>query len=1002
MDAGLQIEQIRQRRSPDSRIFPALACESRAVKQIKFVLYCVFASMVAMDALASAPYFSDDFSDGDTAGVKGKARSSSLPAKEYSLNGTFVDSNGVVKPFDWQKGTITFSYRPNSLPSTPASDINRRMLTIYCSNDDSFRVGMYANAGGKPYVYFYYRDATSGPWFEASTLDAEINGETIPWRTPGVVSTWKKPANMYAWRKVTVSWNYAGPSKRFMMLAIDNDYSKVLNIDNIGKTSAEIDNKSLPPFNPMPNGCTPTKIIAGGAIDGAIDELRFFDEPLMEVDASGARLVPDVAIYRDATREDGYWQPHETLADSPGDAPAVSAVSSPYFFKTQPYEKIYPGSTPGEALPKMVINAFQNEFETSFVGLYSGQSDLGDVTASLTQLKRADGQIIDPQDLELRVVHNWWQSGRGVRVEGLPVYTPELLLFNENTPLKCLGNGSGGYSADSAGIPRPCAYGHYPSDKAVNGNTVIAGFKKNTSRQLAVTVKISTTTLPGTYSGELWLNGGAVKLPLEIVVANIVLPATNKNVVVYHESQMVASAALRDMTINSSAVTPEIYGWQLDNMRDHGVNGVVVYGLGGALKKGPNHLRMLKEKGLTKFAAVLDTEANYLNTKIDAWSLVDEFNDLGFQPFLYGVDEPDYDVPGKTGQRMKDYCAKVKAIHALGAKALTAIQKPTADALNSLELYNAYKASLNVPLDCTYEQAKLDQPVLELERKGAKGDDYFQSLLRGQQPSRNSDFYYWQMTVEEPLANRFYTGYHLELTQLGGVLPYVFQKIRYNPFDDFDLHSEDVSERFVSLDRDLNVVYPSAEGGIDTLQWEAFREGVDDGRVLQFRKQLLARLAGLPSMQAQVAQLEDALSARLAKYKHLGVYLNVRAETSNYDITAVSAATFDKDRTELREELIELSTDADGDNVPDAYDNCSSMANANQTDFDGNGTGDACEPCFTAINAAHVSNGRASCASTPIGCTAKGSLTPLGLLTASTSLRRASSAHWNKVSSCAN
>ncbi len=94
--------------------------------------------------------------------------------------------------------------------------------------------------------------------------------------------------------------------------------------------------------------------------------------------------------------------------------------------------------------------------------------------------------------------------------------------------------------------------------------------------------------------------------------------------------------------------------------------------------------------------------------------------------------------------------------------------------------------------------------------------------------------------------------------------------------------------------------------------------------------------------------------------------------------------------------------DADADGVQDDLDNCRVIANANQADFDGNGTGDACEPCFTAINAAHVSNGRASCSPNPIGCTAKGSLTPLGVTTASTSLRRASSVYWNKVSSCVN
>ncbi len=42
-----------------------------------------------------------------------------------------------------------------------------------------------------------------------------------------------------------------------------------------------------------------------------------------------------------------------------------------------------------------------------------------------------------------------------------------------------------------------------------------------------------------------------------------------------------------------------------------------------------------------------------------------------------------------------------------------------------------------------------------------------------------------------------------------------------------------------------------------------------------------------------------------------------------------------------------LSTDSDGDGVPEATDNCPSVANADQADTDGDGLGDACDPCPT-------------------------------------------------------
>ncbi len=45
---------------------------------------------------------------------------------------------------------------------------------------------------------------------------------------------------------------------------------------------------------------------------------------------------------------------------------------------------------------------------------------------------------------------------------------------------------------------------------------------------------------------------------------------------------------------------------------------------------------------------------------------------------------------------------------------------------------------------------------------------------------------------------------------------------------------------------------------------------------------------------------------------------------------------------------VELSTDSDGDGIPDCTDNCPDVANPDQTDRNGNGIGDLCEPCADA------------------------------------------------------
>jgi hypothetical protein len=55
--------------------------------------------------------------------------------------------------------------------------------------------------------------------------------------------------------------------------------------------------------------------------------------------------------------------------------------------------------------------------------------------------------------------------------------------------------------------------------------------------------------------------------------------------------------------------------------------------------------------------------------------------------------------------------------------------------------------------------------------------------------------------------------------------------------------------------------------------------------------------------------------------------------------------------------LSSLTTDTDGDGVPDAVDNCPSVANADQTDTDGDGVGDACPAGDGGVDLAHGLDG---------------------------------------------
>ena len=63
--------------------------------------------------------------------------------------------------------------------------------------------------------------------------------------------------------------------------------------------------------------------------------------------------------------------------------------------------------------------------------------------------------------------------------------------------------------------------------------------------------------------------------------------------------------------------------------------------------------------------------------------------------------------------------------------------------------------------------------------------------------------------------------------------------------------------------------------------------------------------------------------------------------------------------------IVDLMSDEDGDGIPDAYDNCASIANVDQADLDGNDVGDLCETHILGVGGGACSGGDAD--SSPLG-----------------------------------
>lgn|GEM_PF-3671200 len=523
------------------------------------------------------------------------------------------------------------------------------------------------------------------------------------------------------------------------------------------------------------------------------------------------------------------WDPHETF-DQTLDAPQpFNTGGSPLvFYKTADYLPVFPGQipNPNEIAERIDLVAARNEFETTFFNVYFGADVQGIAEVALSNLVHTNAtasEQISCQDVIIRTVKYWWQAGSGassVDKEAIPAFIPELLLYNE------------------ASVPTTPSNAtiQTPSDSDVCGSTgsstTFASIQANTSKQFAITLKPDNNRTPGTYQGSISVklnNGSIYSIPIYINIHDIRLPAFNKYATIYNEF----SGAL-----NNNSELRSKFKNQLNNIRDHGFNGVII--LTGKEKE---YLDLAVETGLSSFTMFKSLE-NIAATK--AW-----FTETNMRALFLGQDEPH--LRSDVSQALTWQVLDANKIHTAGGEVASTINKEYADQLN-----NPLKfpwANTSIP----FTLGKLDFPILNAEppTNDTTSSAYFSSLITGAKIPDRQELIYWQAAREAPRVNRYFAGYFMHLSRLAGIAPYIYQKIRDNTFNDFVVRSNG--------ERSLNLVYPSVEGGIDTIQWESVREGIDDHRMLQLFDQFYQRLS--VKNQTAANSFKAELDTLLQKYK---------------------------------------------------------------------------------------------------------------------------------------
>lgn len=416
----------------------------------------------------------------------------------------------------------------------------------------------------------------------------------------------------------------------------------------------------------------------------------------------------------------------------------------------------------------------------------------------------------DNIDFDIHTVKCWYQGGYDVNqytVHG-KYLTPELLLHNDKLILANDDIQHADYSFSSGDNYLKLDNGTYcnisNNYEQVSGATIIPISSRNFSdddfldvvtlstnkcKQFWITFHPSDSAIAGTYNYTLNLISGSsilrtISVVLEVLPISLLSP--NIEYSIYYRGKITT-----DGSISSEYKTVEQYTAEQINMVQHGVT--------VPNSSAPASNDILSQELQIRQQCGIDN-SNFYYRGYDVNSSIEEisaFNSwiLGKygvnQLYIYGVDEAD----------LTSYRDKIDAIHALGVKAFCA------------QISSTQASPMADKLDLAVMAFVPDSELAVLYHSYTSFDDKTHKIFSYSNPQTTSEF---------PKSYRLNYGLLLWKTDYDGVMDYAYQHSFGDIWDDLD------SVEY----RDHVVAYPTADRIIDTIQWEGFREAVNDMRYL--------------------------------------------------------------------------------------------------------------------------------------------------------------------------
>jgi hypothetical protein len=452
---------------------------------------------------------------------------------------------------------------------------------------------------------------------------------------------------------------------------------------------------------------------------------------------------------------------------------------------------------PAPLAEELSCSGCRGEYESVSVAAYA-IDDIQGLEVSAEDLTGPAGAI--PADaVDIRVVKVWYQAGRGIRDLKGRILVPELLLKDDDlvrVDTEAQQNALRSTAPD--GIETYLLCSGPTSENLENVRPVDAdelqpvGIPADTLKQFWITIHIPEDCEGGRYEGKVQLRsaGASAELPLTVTVHPFDLQPSRLIYSIYYRAKLSPDDR---PTITSELRSEEQYRAETADFRAHGVLFPTNYqNWDDRLIR--RVLEIREEVGmpdgpffnLGRSTGNTADPAQLAALQEDAEKWIDLCGDFGYDPvYFYGIDEA-------TGERLASQKMTWQAVQDAGGKTFVACYKKTFEAMGPL-------------LNCAVLAGHPDPT------EGEKWHSVGSLAFCYANP---------QVGPEEPETFRRNFGLLLWKAGFDGAMDYAYQHGFGHVWNDFDSASY----------RDHNFTYPTVNGVIDTVQWEGFREGVDDVR----------------------------------------------------------------------------------------------------------------------------------------------------------------------------